>query len=717
MKLRTHYLLLIGAILLPVVLFSGLSLKLLLDAQRSAAIARIAESARATALVIDADVGRAQAVLRTLSGSYALARNDLAAFREEAIRANAGDGAWIILYDESGQQLVNTRREPGEALPKRPDPEVLAALLRTRQGVVSGIRWGVALNNRFVAVEQPIVTASGRKFGLLQAYSPSYFSKAFSERQLPATWLVGVFDRDGIIIARSHNADKFVGKKAKPEILQALAAAPHGLLRHTTSDGRDVYDIFTHAPLAGWSVVIGAPVDEIDALVWRGMLLTGAGLVLAFAAMSVLAAYTGRWLIGYMRRAGDAAQALGRGEAPALPRSHIREINEFSLALSGAHGRLLDEQASRAAAEAERNDLLVRERQARAVAEEQNAAKDQFLAMLGHELRNPLSAITGAVAVLDDTRTSASAALRARDIVRRQSAHLRTLVNDLLDVHRTLMGKTTLVQETVAFERTVADCVDARLASGRANGCTFALDLAPACVLGDATRLAQIIDNLLDNAVKYSPAGTAIAVSLHADGGKATLQVRDEGQGIAPELLPRIFDVFVQGEQSLQRLQGGLGIGLTLVRRLVEMHGGSVAIASAGAGLGTTVTVVLPLTEPDTQAQEAAVTKAAAPRRRVLLVEDNDDARDMMSLLIGLQGCDVATAADGPAALDLAASYRPEVGFVDIGLPGMDGYAVVRELRARFSADTMRLVALTGYGSEQDRLQALGAGFDSHLVK
>jgi signal transduction histidine kinase len=717
MKLRTHYLLLVCSVLFPVVLFSGIALKLLLDAQRTAAIARIEESARAAALAVDADVGRAQSVLRTLGGSYALARGDLAAFYAEAQRANAGSGAWIILYDESGQQLINTRRPFGETLPVRPDPALLAQMLQTGQGAVTGMKWGEALHDWFVAVEQPITSASGRRLGLLQAFSPAYFNKAFASRDLPSSWLAGLFDQNGTIMARSQNAEQFVGKPAKAELRQALAGAHTGVLHHFTSDGREVYDIYTHTARTPWGIAIGAPASEIDAVVWHGFLLTGTGLLLALFVAGSMAAITGRQLIRFTRRAADAARGLGSGAVTPLYPSNINEFEDLNHALHDAAARLREEIASRSHAEAERNALLVSERQARAVAEKQNVAKDEFLAMLGHELRNPLSAVTGAVALLDDPRIAPEQAGRAHEILRRQSAHLRKLVDDLLEVHRALMGKLTLDRRVLDIAPLVRDSVAARLTGGGANGCAIEFAGVPTGVYADGTRIAQIVDNLLDNAIKYSPGGSAIALTLAHEGERAVLRVRDHGVGIGPELLPNVFTVFVQGEQTLQRAQGGLGIGLTLVRRLVEMHDGSIAIDSPGAGMGTTVTVSLPRVELVAHAAGRDAAPGAASHRRVLLVEDNLDAREMMALLLELEGCAVLAAGDGMEALTVARRERPDIAFIDIGLPGMNGYAVARELKADAATRDIRLVALTGYGSAEDRQRALAAGFDSHAVK
>jgi signal transduction histidine kinase/CheY-like chemotaxis protein len=707
------------SILLPALVCCAIALRVLLGAQHDSAIERIGSSARLAALVIDSDTRRAEAVLRALAGSSALGDGDLRRFDAEARSVNAGAGAWIILYDTRGQQLVNTRLPFGAKLPARADPEQVTHLLTTGKANVSGMRWGAQLQNNFVMVEVPIASRSGKQYVIGQAYSPNFFTRSFAERAIPPSWRFAVFDAAGTIIARSHRANEFVGRKASPELAAAMLAAPSGMLRHRTRDGIDVYDVFRRIAGSGWSIAVGAPVEEIDNAVWRGISAIGAGLLLAMVAAVSLAVLTGRRLLRFVAGAAQAARLLGRGEqVPPMAPSAIVELDALSVSLREASERLQAEMRSRAAAERERNDLLVLEKDARARAEEQNAAKDEFLAMLGHELRNPLSAVASAVHILDSHEaTDPSLLARARAVVRRQTNHLRKLVDDLLEVNRALMGKLTLDKAPVDLADTVARCVETLQADARARHVRFELHCTPAPVDADPTRLVQIIDNILDNAVKYSPDGGSIVVTVrHADGW-AELLVRDNGIGIPVDLLPKVFTIFVQGKQSLQRVQGGLGIGLSLVRRLVEMHGGTVTIDSAGAGHGACVTVRLPLLASLAAQGPASPPPQAGKRRRVLLIEDNDDARDMMAALLDMLSCQVVTAATGTEGIALALRERPDIAFIDIGLAGMDGYAIARALKADPATATIMLIALTGYGSSSDRARAFDAGFTQHFTK
>lgn len=726
MRLRTHYWLLALSIVLPVAVFCSIALEMLLTSQRASAMRHIEESARSATLEIDAEIRRAQSVLRTLAHSHALATDDMRRFYDEAGAANAGKGGWIILYQRGGQQLVNTRLPFGASLPVRPDPEMVARQMDSGAGVVSGVKWGPSLKRPFVTVEEPIVTAAGAPRVIAQAYAPSYFVRTFAGNAIPAGWTVTVIDGAGVVVAARGEETDLERKQAQPELLAAVKRAPRGTLRHTGSDGAEVYSHFVHSGLSDWAVIVSAPASEINAAVLRGMAVAIAGFVIAIGSALALGVHTGRRLVRFVSSASTAARALG-GAQPVhgLHHSNIGEMEALNDAIRDADTRLRTEMQSRATVEQERNELLVRERAAREHAERQNAAKDEFLAMLGHELRNPLGAITSAVAVLD---RSAQAGLppqagdQARAVLRRQTSHLRSLVDDLLEVNRALMGKLSLVRGELDLADVVRGCLDTLQSSGRLTSHRMALHLAHAPLLADATRLAQVVDNILDNALKYSAADSPIAISVARAGNMAELTVRDEGAGIPPELLPHVFNVFVQGKQSLQRAQGGLGIGLTLVRRLVEMHGGTIRIASQGAGQGTCVTVLLPLAaNAAPQVGEPRPGRPAAqPQPRglsVLVVEDNEDARAMMTMMLEMHGCRVLVAADGRTALALAAAELPHLALIDIGLPEMDGYAVARALLAEPATAGICLVALTGYGSDDARERARQAGFSQHVTK
>jgi PAS domain S-box-containing protein len=343
-------------------------------------------------------------------------------------------------------------------------------------------------------------------------------------------------------------------------------------------------------------------------------------------------------------------------------------------------------------------------------------AKDEFLATLSHELRNPLGAIANAAAALERRPAAEVASERLRQIIDRQTRHLARLVDDLLDVARAAAGKIALHFQPVDLGDVAAGCVASLRASGRAERIRVGFRAESVIVNADATRLAQIITNMLDNAVKFTPAGGTIDVSVVPEGHTAVLRVRDTGAGIEPAMLPRIFELFAQAQQPMDRSVGGLGIGLTLSRRLVEMHGGTITAASDGVGRGAEFTVRLPVAV-DATPEPIAAARGAERARRILIVEDNDDARESLRLLLETLGHRVVAAADGQEGVTLAQLHQPEVALIDLGLPGLDGYEVARALRSTPAGKMITLVAVTGYGQAEDRQRSKEAGFDAHLVK
>jgi signal transduction histidine kinase/ActR/RegA family two-component response regulator len=341
--------------------------------------------------------------------------------------------------------------------------------------------------------------------------------------------------------------------------------------------------------------------------------------------------------------------------------------------------------------------------------------KEDFLAMLGHELRNPLAAIASATEILKRVGAVTGTAGQSRAVIERQVRHLKRLVDDLLDAARVQGGKVTLERRPVDLAEALQHALATVQGASTAPHHAVDLDVEPMGVNVDPVRLEQILVSLLTNAVKFTPAGRAIRVRVRAEGDSAVLVVQDDGIGMPEEILPRIFDLFFQGERSAARTEGGLGIGLTLVKTLTELHGGSVEAASAGRGHGSTFVVRLPrAVTPSTSSRRPS--RAHNARRRVLLVEDNDDAREMLRTWLTLDGHDVLEAANGIEAVKILASERPDVAFIDIGLPEMDGYEVARTTRRQTDQSTL-LVALTGYGQAEDHQRCFDAGFDDFVLK
>jgi signal transduction histidine kinase len=343
-------------------------------------------------------------------------------------------------------------------------------------------------------------------------------------------------------------------------------------------------------------------------------------------------------------------------------------------------------------------------------------SRDAFLAMLGHELRNPLGAITFALSVLD--RASSAPLPREYGVIARQSRHLSRLVDELLDVARVTHGKVTLRREPLDLAEAARSAFDAFAPRARERQLSYELQVGatPLLVQGDRQRLEQVLSNLLTNAIKYTPLGGAVTLEAGQRGHEIFLAVKDTGVGLAPEMQDRVFAPFAQVDASLDRAEGGLGLGLALVRSIVLLHGGDVQAFSEGLGRGSRFELRLPKLDRALPSNDGAPAPAVQPgRRRIVLVEDNADIRELFAELLQRSGHDVCLADDGPKGLEQVLKFAPHVAFVDVGLPGFDGFELAR--RARASGSRVRLVALTGYGQAEDRQRARDAGFDEHLVK
>jgi len=440
-----------------------------------------------------------------------------------------------------------------------------------------------------------------------------------------------------------------------------------------------------------------------------------------------------------------AAGPDGRAQAPALVDGALQMlplvhgdrflgglwIDGELTALSAA---LLDEVAARAAIAFATARLygalqveIAERRQAEARLEEASQRKDEFLAMLAHELRNPLAPIRNAVELIRMAAPAEAKVRWAADVTDRQLRQLTRLVDELLDVARISQGKVVLQTQCLDLVTLVSQCLDSQrdLLEKRRQTLAVSLPGLPLNLNGDSTRLAQIVNNLLSNAIKYTPEGGSISVNVaHAerhDGEFAVLEVSDNGIGIDADLLPHVFELFEQGKRALDRTQGGLGVGLTLVQRLVQLHGGEVVASSAGPGLGAQFRVTLPCLGAAAEApapEDGGVRlPGAAVARRILVVDDNVDVVETTTMLLTLSGHAVHSAKDGLQALHAAAQFRPQVVLLDIGLPLMDGYEVARRLRQMPGMEGALLVALTGYGQQGDRQRGKDAGFDAHMLK
>lgn len=718
MKIRAYLSLLAAAVAVPVAVVSLWSLAMLGASGRESAMQAMHETVRAVSMSVDRELAASESRLHILAISDELEEGRLADLHSNMLRAihQAGDSQ-MLLVDENGRAVVNTAARWGARLPPVATREQMAQLFARNQEYFSDLVVGPLTGKPSVAVFMPVALKNGRRYALVESISPALFERVLREEKVESEATLGLIDRSGKFIARNLRHDSMMGKPAREELMAAAAQNPRGAVRHKTWEGLDSWDTYAHTRRGNYLVALAVPVHDIEGAGHRAIAMAALGFATALLLASFFAWLFGRRLVSAIDHVARDSARLARGEAPQMMETGVHEMQRLQLALRRAAGLIREERSSRQAAEQERQRLLEVEQRARLSAEEENKSKDAFLAMLGHELRNPLSAISAGITVIQAAGAHTEVAARANEIIARQSAHLERIVDDLLDAARMLAGKITLVKQRVNLEEALSACIEALRAAGRLEHYQLDISSQPLRVDADPARIDQIINNLLNNALKYTPAGGHIRVTLAVEGGYAVLTVRDDGIGMRPELLEHVFDPFVQGKVSLDRAQGGLGVGLTLVKKLVELHGGSVMADSAGEGAGSQFTVRLPLAvqAPPAPGEDGLTTVPEAAA--LLFVEDNADAREMTAELLRLSGYRVTAVANGMDALRVARADSFVAAVIDIGLPDISGYELARQLRQWPQSRGIGLIALTGYGLESDIRQAREAGFDHHLVK
>jgi signal transduction histidine kinase len=710
--IRNHLLLLIAGALLPLLMLTVALGGFLWWQQRNGVELRYLERVRAMTLALDTELDASIRVLRSLGASPDLDLTQVGPFAERMRIFLAAQPLWssLAVGDPEWKQVVGVQRRSADLANPVIDPGLLKRIRDTALPAASGlVRTPDGRYETEIAV--PILVDGTVRSIMMVTVEQGAWLKFMSQYPVGANATLTLVDQNGIIIARTLNNDRWVGKPPTPTFLAHSRATVEGTFRANGLEGQSFYNAFSRSIRWGWTIGTGIPAANVEDVLRESSMLLAIGALLTMALAVILAFLFGRRIERPVMALGDSARALATGAAvPERSRANIAEVRQVQRAFAESGSLLRERQEAL-------NEALAREQQARKEAEQANRAKDEFLAMLGHELRNPLNAIASATSVLGHVGTEGPQAARSREIISRQLVSLRELVDDLLDVARVTSGKIVLNTRPLDLGRTVHATIAVMRAAGRLSRHHLDADIGEAWIMADGTRLEQIVTNLLDNAVKYTPADGRILVRVAIRGQEAVLEVEDTGVGIAPDLLPRIFDLFTQGERTIDRAQGGLGLGLALVRRLVELHGGTVRARSAGPGQGATLIARFPLTEappPEKPAEPVAPREAKA--LRILVIEDNADGRETLSMMLQLSGHEVLEAENGPDGVAVATREAPDVAIVDIGLPGFDGYEVARRIRGT-PAGAMRLIALTGYGQEEDRQKAMAAGFDWFLVK
>jgi len=702
--------LLVAAAILPLALVAGVALIIITKQQREQVGRAGLEISRALSTAVDAELERSLSVISALSAARALDSGDFARFHDVMSDVLTRDPSWltILLAGPTGKIIVDAGRPLGARAGSTIERESFDRVMRTGKPAVGYVLKGES-GTWAVPVRVPVIRNGKLLYVLSAVVRLDGIRQVIDRQRLPQDWVASVFDAHGTRAARSRQHEEFLGREPAPSLKDLMNATPHEGTGITKAlEGDVVYTAYSRSSETGWSVAIGIPAGVIDSAVWRSLATYGTGIVLSILLGALTAIFIGRSIARPMAELHGAAQALGRRERLERPDSDIAEIRQVADSLMAA----ADE---RARIEAEREELLHREQQARAIAEAANRSKDEFLAMLGHELRNPLGAISNASQLLQVGNEEARD--HARGVISRQVQHLARMTDDLLDAARAMTGKIVLQRQPLDLAEAASRAVFTLRASGRVGNRRLTVSTQPVWIDADPTRIEQIFGNLLGNALKFTAEGRSISVSVAREGGDAVLRVSDTGMGMPAALVERVFEPFVQGERPLDRSQGGLGIGLTLVRRLAELHGGTASAASDGAGKGSVFTVRIPAIEAPAK-KRAPATPALVEARDVLIVEDNDDARETLRRMLELEGHRVRVAADGLAGLDAVRAAVPEIALIDVGLPRMDGYELARRIRSEIEgARRPYLVAVTGYGLPEDRARTREAGFDVHLVK
>jgi signal transduction histidine kinase/ActR/RegA family two-component response regulator len=708
--LRSRLVLLAAAGILPVLVLS-LALGYFLiqhekEMFRQSALGR----SRTFLTAVDAQVGGYIGTLHALSASSSLEDDELSVFYDEAGRVLASQPDWrnILLLDAAGQQLINLERPYGSLLPHEADSylESFRAVVDSKAVGIGGVSRGPVSHLLGVAIRLPMLRGGQVRYVLQCILRPEALAKLLKAPGYPSTWAVGLVDATAHIIARQPY--RAPGDAPSRDFLAAIQRSPEGWYRGRTLEGQDTYTAFVTSSLTHWTVGMAVPTREVVTTAYHSAVY----MIFATCVSLLLAVIFARWAAGRLAEPisnlAIAARRIGsQGESDELARvraePRLLEVYQLAAALEEARSSM-----------AEREELREREKQAMRAADK---AKDEFLAMLGHELRNPLSSIVASAHVLRLSKPGAQASTQAHEVIERQARQMARLVEDLLDVSRLAMGKLTLQRERLDLAALTRRVVTTWQQTRQGREMHTSCELVSAWIDADRTRIEQILTNLLDNAEKFSPGRCRIQVRVRAESGQAVLEVQDEGQGIAADDLGHVFELFVQGPQPFDRPQGGIGLGLTLAKRFAEMHDGGISVASAGIGRGAVFSVHLPLIQQPSQDIEVSGETTRHDRRRVLIVEDNEDGRIMMETMLTLEGHEVRTAATGEKALASVLEWLPDIALIDIGLPDIDGYEVARRLRGLGMPRPPKLIAISGFGQQSDLHRAYEAGFDLHLTK
>jgi signal transduction histidine kinase len=713
MRVRYHLFFAFVAVLVPMVVFAFLVIAAFGRQQRAAVERGAVDTARALINALDENLRSTITTLDALATAESLEAGDLRAFDAWARRALQSQPDWydLILFGSDGYTLVDTQFAFGSGRRLASEPASLESAVATRRAVVGDVARGPA-GQYALPVRIPVMRGERVTYVLTAVVKPESLLSVLQRHHIGRDWIITAFDRRKTIVARTRSFPDFVGRSVSPDfgaLLDRRGADGWAVTR--THEGQRVYTAYARSAVTGWGIGIGIPAATVDAPLQQSVWAIAAGGVACVALALGLGFIVGRRITRPMAALAGAAQRFGQGaDFPVASESAVSEVDDVHRAFAGAAAL-----ARRRAEEAEAA----------------GRAKDEFLAVLSHELRTPLNAVYGWARMLQSGQMREEQAGHAVDVIVRQSNAQLQLIDDLLDVSRITTGKMRLDVRPVDLPRVVHEALDALRPAAAAKD--IRLEWAPAAdtgpLRGDPERLRQVVWNLVSNAVKFTLRGGRVDVRAQRVDGEVQLVVEDTGIGIPADVLPYVFDRFRQADSSSTRVHSGLGVGLALVKHLVELHGGRVTAQSAGPRRGATFVVTLPLAHDDSGA--AVVRSGMRVERppstrgarldgvRVLVIDDDRDALDLALAVLTAAGATVQVATSCSDGFEMFGSWRPNVVVADIEMPGEDGYAFIRRVRA-LDADAggrTPAVALTAYARPKDRDLAVSAGYTMHVPK
>jgi signal transduction histidine kinase/ActR/RegA family two-component response regulator len=697
------------SIVAPLGVVSLLSLQRTWRRQRANVDRQNVATARAVSVAVDTEVETTTAALDVLGSLRAFDAPDVPAFESLASRLLLRQPDWsaLLLADVHGRVLsVIPKVDADEpASVANGWPQTVAA---TKRRVVSTLFEIPGMRGYFITIAVPIIRDGRVTLALGARVRADSFGAILRRQQVPSNGVVGLIDAGYRMIARSRGDEAYVGLMSPPAFIELIERVPEGSWETDTREGTPSYSAFSRSAHTGLTVGLALPREDVDGPIRRIFWLLAGAWVVVLGVGAAFGLVLGQVIVRAMRSASQSAMALASGQSVSPAPSHIREIDDLSTGLRLAAATL-------EARNRERDDA--------------SRLKDEFLMTVSHELRTPLTAIYGWARMLSTGQIRDAQRPRAIEAIERNAGALHQLVNDLLDVSRVVSGRLRLDVQPVSLPDVVGAAIDAIRPAAHARDISVVTTVSEGelIVSGDAGRLQQVIWNLLSNAVRFTPTGSRIDISVARLGGSVEVAVSDSGPGIDPAFLPHVFERFRQGVTGTTRAHGGLGLGLAIVRHLVELHGGTVEVTNNSPAPGATFRIVLPALPADTAAPEPGepATLARAARStvridgvRVLVTDDDMNARELLAVVLENAGAELRAAASTEDAMMILETWTPDVVLSDIEMPGEDGYGLIERIR-RLGATTDRLVAIavTAHARPEDRARALQVGFQWHLAK